>query len=55
MDFIDKLKNIVKTGTVEENVSMKEYSSFKTGGNADYMVSPANSDEIKLVIEEAKK
>ena len=55
MDFIDKLKNIVKTGTVEENVSMKDYCSFKTGGNADYIVSPGNSDEIKLVIEESKK
>ena len=54
MSFVERLKNIVKKGTVEENVPMSQYSSFKTGGNADYFVSPGDGEEIRLVIEESK-
>lgn len=48
MEFIEKLRNI--TQTVAENENMKKHTSFKIGGNADYMVFPKNTEEIKNII-----
>ena len=42
---LDKL-NIEYT----ENVPMKEHTSFKIGGNADFFVSVKNTDELKAII-----
>ena len=53
--FIDKLKDIVKTGIVAENEPMSLHCSFKTGGNADYFVSPGNFVELAEVIKAAKE
>ena len=35
---------------VKENVSMAEHTSFKAGGNADIMVMPQNTEELKKVL-----
>ncbi len=52
MSFFEKLKEISKTAV--ENESMKDHTSFKIGGNADFMVFPKSQDEIKAVIELCK-
>ena len=48
MTFFENLKKISKTAV--KNESMKKHTSFKIGGNADFMVFPENVDEIKDVI-----
>ena len=53
MGFFENLKEISKT-TVK-NESMKKHTSFKIGGNADFMVFPETVDEIKKIIELCNK
>jgi len=48
MNFFEKLRKISKTAV--ENESMKKHTSFKIGGDADFMVFPENAEEIKAVI-----
>ena len=48
MTFFENLKKLSKTAV--KNESMKKHTSFKIGGNADFMVFPENVDEIKDVI-----
>ena len=48
MTFFENLKKISKTAV--KNESMKKHTSFKIGGNADFMVFPENVDEIKNII-----
>jgi len=55
LDFIDILKESVKMGAVLENEPMKPHCSFKTGGNAEYFVSPASFDELSAVLKAAKE
>ena len=55
MAFIETLKNIIKEGNVIENEPMNTHSSFKTGGNADYFVSPSSAEETAEIIKAAKK
>ena len=38
-----------------KNVSLKKYSHFKIGGQADFFVEPKNLEELKEVLEKAKK
>lgn len=55
MAFIETLKNIIKEGNVIEKEPMNIHSSFKTGGNADYFVSPSSAEETAEIIKAAKK
>lgn len=55
MAFIETLKNTAKEGKVLENEPMSIHSSFKTGGNADYFVSPSSAEETAEFIRAAKK
>ena len=48
MTFFENLKKLSKTAV--KNESMKKHTSFKIGGNADFMVFPENVDEIKNII-----
>lgn len=44
-----------EVGVIKENVSFKALTTFKTGGNAKYVVSPSNVDNLKYVIEKLKE
>lgn len=44
------LKEIVGNDEVWENVPMKEYTSFKAGGNAGILVMPDNDDQLRQVL-----
>lgn len=45
------LTEIIDKDRVWKNVPLKEYTSFKVGGPADYMVQTCSSDEISKIIE----
>ena len=47
MDFFDTLKGISKR--VEKDVPMKNHTSFKIGGCADYVAYPGSIDEIRAI------
>lgn len=49
MDFFDTLKMISPNAAAAEKMS--EHTSFKIGGDADFMVFPKDAEEIKAVIE----
>lgn len=44
------IKNDKLLGMLIPKVDMKRYTSFKTGGSAEYMTFPANLDEMSFVI-----
>ncbi len=54
-DFINKLRSIVQKGTVLEQESMADHTSFRVGGAADVLVQPADREEIKAVIALARE
>ena len=49
------LTEVVDRDRVQINVPLKEYTSFKVGGPADYMVQTGNRDEIEKIITIAKQ
>ena len=53
MGFFESLKEISKTAV--KNESMKKHTSFKIGGNADFMVFPETVSEIKEITTLCKK
>lgn len=53
MEFFEALKNISETAV--KNESMKKHTSFKIGGNADFMVFPQKTEEIRDIIELCKE
>ncbi len=48
--MISKLSKIISNDIIKQNVSMVNYTTFKTGGNADLMISPRNKNELIPVI-----
>ena len=56
MNLIDKFKAFSKdfTSTIKYNEPMKNYTTFKTGGNADILVSPNCFEELSFVLEFCK-
>lgn len=40
---------------IEQNISLKNLNTFKTGGNADFLATPTNLEELKNVLEFVKK
>ena len=40
---------------VEENAPMSKYTSFKTGGNADLLITPASVDSLTQIIKKCKE
>lgn len=51
--FLDSLNNCQIT--VEKDVPLAKYCSFRAGGNADYLISPKDAKELTLVVEMAIK
>ena len=48
--MITKLKEIIPEDRIIKNVSMANYTTFKTGGNADMMVCPHTKEELKGIL-----
>ena len=44
------LGEVIDKSRIEENVSMAEKTTFRTGGKADIFVTPSNAEELKNVI-----
>ncbi|MFV0379598.1 MAG: UDP-N-acetylmuramate dehydrogenase [Anaerorhabdus sp.] len=54
--FINFEKEVIKKGyPLLENVSLKEYTSLKIGGNAKFLVEPKSKEEIIFLLNCAKK
>lgn len=47
MDFLNELKNITNEENIFVNEPMKKHTTFKTGGNADFLVTPSSKEEIQ--------
>ncbi|MCY6371264.1 UDP-N-acetylmuramate dehydrogenase [Clostridium ganghwense] len=50
-DIINKLKNILDDSDIKVNALMKDYTSFKVGGPADFMVTPRKNEQVKELID----
>jgi len=50
MDILKKLENLIGKENVLINEPMKNHTSFRTGGNADFFIQPQNDEDIKNVI-----
>lgn len=55
MKFTVALEKSISGIEVRENVSMRDYSTFKAGGNAKFFVEPKDSNELVHIIAAAKK
>ncbi len=51
MVLLEELKKITKEENIFVNEPMKNHTTFRTGGPADYLVIPETVDEIKKLIE----
>ena len=46
-EFLQSLREQIKSGTVTEQEPMSRHTSFSIGGPADVFVQPATKEEIK--------
>ncbi len=53
--WLDELKNQAPGLQVRENVPMKNYTTFRIGGPAEYMIEPSSEEELLLVRQTARK
>ncbi|MBE7033373.1 MAG: UDP-N-acetylmuramate dehydrogenase [Ruminococcaceae bacterium] len=49
--MLNELKTVINETKIETNVPMSELTTFKTGGNADMVIYPTTSAELKSVVE----
>lgn len=54
-ETFDKLIEITEESRVKPNVSMADWTSFKTGGNAECLVLPSEAEEIIEIVKYAKE
>lgn len=50
MDFYNRIKEIVGQENIKLNEPMSNYTTFRIGGNADYIVTPSNIEQIRRII-----
>ncbi len=50
MAMIEKLYEVIDQSRIKRNVSMSNLTTFKTGGNADMVIYPHTTDELKNVV-----
>ena len=55
MDILTRLKALLGESNVLADEPMKNHTSFRTGGNADYFILPENEEDIKKAISFLKK
>ena len=53
--WLDELKTQAPGLQVRENVPMKNYTTFRIGGPAEYMIEPSSEEELLLVRLTAQK
>ena len=46
MNILEQLKSITNEENIFVNEPMKKHTTFRTGGNADYLVTPTSKEEI---------
>ena len=49
--MFSELKTVIDVNKISTNVPMSELTTFKTGGNAEIVIYPTNSAELKSVVE----
>lgn len=49
--MLNELKKLIDENIIKEKVSMADVTTFKTGGIADVIVYPSNTQELKTVVE----
>ena len=49
MNKIDKITKKVK-GKLRENVSLKDYNTWKVGGKAEYFFEPHDLEDLKIFL-----
>ena len=49
--MLEKLKQIIDESRINTNVPMSSYTTFKTGGCAQILISPASVSELKSILE----
>ena len=50
LDFYNKLINCIDKERVLVDEPMKQHTTFRVGGNADYFVMPQNAEEVKNIV-----
>ena len=50
LNSLAELKNIVKEGDIQENIALSTLTTFRVGGPARFVVSPANEEELSGLI-----
>ena len=48
--MLEQLKSVIDESKIKTKISMAEYTTFKTGGNADILISPTTVEELKSVV-----
>jgi len=48
--MLEELKTVIDESKIKTDVSMSEYTTFKTGGNADILILPTSIEELKNVV-----
>ena len=48
--ILEKLKEILKPEQITENADMSRHTSFKAGGCADFLVCPADEEQLQKVL-----
>jgi UDP-N-acetylmuramate dehydrogenase len=54
-DFVTSLEARLGAGRVRRNVPLRDFTTFRTGGPADYLVEPRTSDEMVAVVQAARE
>ena len=54
-DFFEELIRTLEEGRVRTDESMKQHTTFRTGGKADFFVTPGTKEELRDVVEVCKK
>lgn len=55
LDFYNQLVNYIDKKRVLVDEPMKNHTTFRVGGNADYFVMPQNPEEVKAIVSLCKK
>lgn len=55
LDFYNQLINCIDKERVLVDEPMKQHTTFRVGGNADYFVMPQNAEEVKNIVALCKK
>lgn len=55
IEIYNKLKKVIDQSNIKVDESMKKHTSFKIGGNADFLISAKTVDDIKNILKFSKE